>query len=154
MKDQLIKAWQINHEKNLLLIDELTDEALQKTVSTRGGRTIYLQLVHVHNLRAGWAEIAAKEFAKDCAQLNKEAAANKASLRKAFEQNGKAIEKLIDKSWEEGGKVKSFKNGLIPFISYLIAHDAHHRGHALLTLKQCGVKLPNSLKWGLCEWTK
>jgi uncharacterized damage-inducible protein DinB len=35
----------------------------------------------------------------------------------------------------------------------LIAHEGHHRGHAMLTLKQCGIKLPDVLKWGLWEWS-
>jgi len=28
---------------------------------------------------------------------------------------------------------------LKPFVGYLIAHDGHHGGHAILTLKLCGI---------------
>jgi len=38
-----------------------------------------------------------------------------------------------------------FYSGLIPFIGYLIGPDGHHGGHAILTLKQCGIKLTDSL---------
>ena len=154
MKEQLIDAWQTNNRMNLLFIDTIDDEGMQKTLSTRGGRTIYLQLVHVHNVRMGWIEVAAKDIFKKYKQLDKEAPYDKKLLRKSFEQSGRAVEELIDRIWNDGGKVRGFKKGLIPMISYLIAHEAHHRGHAMLTLKQSGIKLPDVLKWGLWEWDK
>jgi uncharacterized damage-inducible protein DinB len=101
-----------------------------------------------------WMAVAAKDLSKKYKSLNKEQPYDRKLLRKSFEDSGAAIEELIDRSWEEDGTMKGFKKGLIPFIAYLIAHDAHHRGHAMLTLKQCGLKLPDVLKWGLWEWYK
>jgi uncharacterized damage-inducible protein DinB len=154
MKEQLIDAWRINNKMNLLFIDNVNDEGMQKTLSTRAGRTVYRQLVHVHNVRLTWMEVAAKDIFKKYKQLDKEVAYDKNLLRKSFEESGIAIEELIERSWKEGGKVKGFKKGLIPMIGYFIAHEAHHRGHAMLTLKQSGVHLPDVLKWGLWEWNK
>jgi len=154
MKEQLIEAWRINNRMNILLIDNVDDSGLQKTLSTKGGRTIYLQLVHVHNVRLGWLEVSAKDIFDKYTKLDKEKAFDRKGLRKAFEESGKAIEELIDKSWENDGKVKGFKKGLIPMIAYFIAHEGHHRGHAMLTLKETGVKVPDTLKWGLWEWDK
>ncbi len=109
MKEQLIDAWQINNRMNLLFIDNVNDEGMQKTLSTRGGRTIYLQLVHVHNVRMGWMEVAAKDIFKKYKLFDEEAAYDKKLLHKSFEESGKAVEEFIDRSWSEGGKVKSFK---------------------------------------------
>ncbi len=154
MKEQLIEAWQINNRMNLLLIDNTTDEGMQKTLSARGGRTVYLQLVHVHNVRMTWLEVVAKDIFSKNKALDKGAKYDKKTLRKAIEDSAKAIEQFIDRSWDEDGKVKGFKKGLIPFISYLISHESHHRGNIMLTLKQTGEKLPDNLKWGLWEWSK
>jgi uncharacterized damage-inducible protein DinB len=154
MKEQLHEAWRTNNKIDLLFI-ELIDEAdMNKTLSTRGGRTVYEQLVHMHNVRMQWLDIAAKEVAKKYKPLSKNGPSNKELLFESFEESGKGIEELIDKSWEKDGKVSSFKKGLIPFISYLISHEGHHRGNILLTLKQSGVKIPDELKWGIWEWNK
>jgi uncharacterized damage-inducible protein DinB len=154
MKEQLIEAWRINNKMSLLFIDNVNEEGMQKTLSSRGGRTVYQQLVHVHNVRMNWLEVIDKDIFSKYSKIRKEASNNEELLRRSFEESGKAIEEFINKSWEKEGKVRGFKKGLIPFIGYLIAHDAHHRGHAMLTLKQSGVKLPDSLKWGLWEWAK
>lgn len=154
MKEQLLEAWRINNKMNLLLIDNTTDDGMQKTLSTRGGRTIYLQLVHVHNVRMTWLEVVAKDIFSKYKTLDKEAKYDKKALRKAIEDSAKGIEEFINISWNNDGKVKGFKTGLIPFISYLISHESHHRGSIMLTLKQTGEKLPDNLKWGLWEWGK
>jgi len=154
MKEQLIEAWRINNKMNLLFIDNVTDDDMQKTLSTRGGRTICQQLLHVHHVRLGWIEVAAKDIFSKYKPLDKEAPCDKKKLRKSFEESSKAVEELIERSWNEAGKVKGFKKGLIPLIGYLLTHEGHHRGHAILTLKQTGAKIPDNLKWGLWEWNK
>jgi uncharacterized damage-inducible protein DinB len=154
MKSQLIQSWQTANHVNLILIDHIDDEAMQKTLSVRGGRTVYQQLVHVHNVRLKWLEVTAPDIFNKYKTLDKEAAYDRQHLRKALQSSHKAIEELIDRSWENGGQVKGFQRGIIPLISYLIAHEAHHRGSILLTLKQTGVKLPDELKWGIWDWGK
>jgi uncharacterized damage-inducible protein DinB len=154
MKEQLLDAWRINNRMNLLLMDNITDAGMQKTLSIRGGRTVYLQLVHAHNIRMDWLEVCAKDIFRKYMALNKEAAFNRKALRKAFEDSATGIEELILQSWEDGGKVKSFKKGIIPMIAYFISHESHHRGSILLTLKQTGEKVPDTVKWGLWEWGK
>jgi uncharacterized damage-inducible protein DinB len=153
MKEQLLDAWRTSNRMNLLFIDNVSDEGMQKTLNSRG-RNIYQQLIHMHNVRLTWIEVASKKNFEKCTPVKKDAPYEKKMLRKSFEESGKAIEELIAVSWDEGGKVKGFKKGLIPFISYLVAHEAHHRGHAILTLKQSGINIPGALKWGLWEWDK
>jgi uncharacterized damage-inducible protein DinB len=154
MKEQLLETWQINNRMNLLLIDNITDAGMQKTLSARGGRTVYLQLVHVHNVRMQWLEICAKDIFIKFKVLDKEAAFDGKVLKKAIEDSGKGIEELLARGWDDGGKIKGFKKGLFPMLGYFISHESHHRGNILLTLKQSGEKIPYAVKWGLWEWGK
>jgi len=138
---------------NLLLRNRTPDAAMQKTLSTRGGRTVYQQLIHIHNVRMQWLEICAKDIFKKYKVLDKEAAFDRKGLRKAFDDSAKGIEELLSRSWDDGGKVKGFKKGVIPMLGYFISHESHHRGNILLTLKQSGEKIPDAVKWGLWEWS-
>ena len=153
MKDQLLDTWQINNRLNLLLMDNITDAGMQKTLSIRGGRTVYQQLVHVHNVRMQWLEICAKDIFSKYKVIDKEAVFNRKTICKSFEDSAKGIEELLSRSWDDG-KVKGFKNGVMPMLGYFISHESHHRGNILLTLKQCGEKIPDAVKWGLWEWGK
>src|SRR5436189_6291126 len=80
---QLIEAWGINNKMQLLLIDNINDEGMQCTLSSRGGRTVYQQLVHVNNVRIDWLEHTAKEIFKRYSLLDKQKPFNRKLLRKA-----------------------------------------------------------------------
>lgn len=153
MLDQLIESWQINHRVTLKLLNALSDDALHATLSTRGGRDVARQLAHVHEVRLTFAEITSKANREaKLPHFGKGETPNKKQLKTSLEKSAKAIETTIRESWANGGKVTGFKRGLMPMIGYLIAHESHHRGSILLTLKQTGVGIPEELKWGLWDW--
>ena len=65
MKEQLHEAWRTNNKIDLLFIELIDETDMNKTLSARGGRTVCEQLVHMHNVRMQWLDIAAKEVAKN-----------------------------------------------------------------------------------------
>ena len=155
MLEQLVESWQVNHRVTLRLLDALSDDALKATLSTRGGRDVARQLAHVYEVRAGYAEGTSKtNRSAKLPHFAKGESPGKKQLRAALAASAKAIEISIRESWANGGKVTGFKRGVIPMVGYLIAHESHHRGSIMLTLKQTGHKLNDDLKWGLWDWNK
>ena len=153
MLESLVESWQINHRVTLRLLNALSEDELRATLSKRGGRDVARQLAHVHEVRLTFAEITSKtnreaklgHFAKGETPMKKE-------LRSALNISAKAVETTIRESWANDGKTPGFKRGLLPLHGYLIAHESHHRGSILLTLKQTGHKLSDELRWGLWDW--
>jgi uncharacterized damage-inducible protein DinB len=154
MIEQLIETWEINNRVTLLLLANLDEKALQQTLSARGGRTAGQQLAHVYAVRRGWIEIADKKLLAELPPIEREDGHDKALLIEGFTKSAAALTAIIRQSGGNDGKVKGFKRGIIPLVGYMIAHEAHHRGSLLLTLKQSGFKLNDELRWGIWDWQK
>jgi len=52
------------------------------------------------------------------------------------------------------GRARRLKKGVIATLGYFIAHESHHRGSILLTLKQCGHGLDQQVKYAIWDWEK
>jgi uncharacterized damage-inducible protein DinB len=152
MKEQLLSAWKRNNQVNQALIRNTSEKGWQCTLSTRGGRTIFQQWVHINKVRLQWLEVCSKEIFSQTFSNQEPADSN--SLLDELDKSAKAYEQLFSESWDNNGKVKGFKTGLMNLFAYLITHEAHHRGNILLTLKQCGEKIPDAVKWNLWEWNR
>lgn len=153
MKEQLLETWEIHNRMNLLLQEAITETGMGKTLSSRGRRTVYQQFIHMHNTRLSWLEISAKDIFNKYKVLDKPLPLTK-KLQRAFRDSAAGIAALLSRGWDEQGKIKGFRKGAIPLLGYFISHESHHRGNILLTLKQCGEKIPEEIKWGLWEWEK
>ena len=149
--EQLVEAWGVNHRVTMRLLGELGDDALRATLSTRGGRDVARQLAHVHDVR-----MSRVTKADESAPITFEKGESppKEALMAALEQSARAVEAVIRRAWANGGQLGGFKRGVIPFVAYLVAHESHHRGNILLTLKQTGHRLGDELRWGIWEWNK
>jgi uncharacterized damage-inducible protein DinB len=152
MVESLVESWLINNRVDLLLIDTLSDEGLRATLSERGGRSVGQQLVHVLDVRRRKIEKADAALAKKLPKVTRADGHDRKKLHAGFERSADAVVTIIRRSAAQGGKVKGFKRGIVAYVSYLMAHDAHHRGHALLTVKQSKIKRPDELIYGLWAW--
>jgi len=153
LQAQLLRAWQIHEEKNRALIDCVKQAGLESSLSTRGGRTVGQQLVHVVAVRRSVLERMRKDLVASVPELAREQGHDRELLRDAFESSSRAIECLIEQAPADG-QVKMFKGGLATFVAYLVAHESHHRGGIVLTLKQAGQPLSKDDSWKLWGWSK
>lgn len=151
MQNQLLETWNLHNRINLYLLEAIPEAALNG-VSASKGRSVGEQLAHLHNVRLMWLKSAAPELLEGLTKFEKTQKIDKTLLAKALQDSGIAIEALLQKGLESGGKIKGFKPHATAFLGYLISHESHHRGQVALTLKQAGHKLDQKTAFGLWEW--
>ncbi len=152
--EQILDAWRINNRVNLQLIERISDEGMRCTLSKRGGRNVVRQFAHIHNNRVWHLERRAKRLAKGAHVFDTYDEPERDELARALEDSAQRIEELIRLASEGATGVRTFKRGLVPYIAYFIAHESHHRGNILLTLKVCGQRLDSKVGYSIWDWDR
>ena len=152
--DQILEAWKVNNRMNLMLLDSLDSKSLEaRPIAKREGRNAAQQFAHLHNVRRAWIELGAKDYLGKMKKIDKDSKITIAFLKKSFKESESAVAKFLKDALQGKAKMKGFKNP-VTFMSYLIAHDSHHRGQILLALKQSGMMVNQKVQYGIWEWYK
>lgn len=154
LADQLLEAWRTNNRINLFLVDRIKDEGLRCTLSTRGGRSVGRQLAHLHNQRVWHLEARARDLATGLYKFKTEEEPGRDELKAALTASSGRIETFIADVIAGVPKRRPFKKGIVATVAYLIAHDSHHRGSILLTLKTSGHKLDQRSAYAIWDWDR
>jgi uncharacterized damage-inducible protein DinB len=154
MLDQILEAWQVNNRVNLLLIERISDEGMRCTLSTRGGRNVVRQFAHLHNNRIWHLQKRAKRLAEGAHVFETHDEPDRTTLTEALQDSEQRIEQLIHGVMEGAPGVRAFKRGIVPYVAYFIAHESHHRGNILLTLKQSGHALDRKTQYAIWDWDR
>jgi len=141
----------ISNRINLYLLDAIAEEQLADVYAVAKGRSVGKQWAHLHDVRILWLNAAAPELLNGLVKLTDAEVLSKKALKNALIQSGKSIELLLQQA-AITGKVKGFKPHATAFLGYLVAHEAHHRGQILVTLKQNGHMVDKKTQFGIWEW--
>ena len=95
MLDDLLEAWRTNNRINLFLLEKISDEGMNSTLSTRGGRTVAGQFGHIHTNRVWHLEKRAKDLAEGLVKFPPKVQPTRANLCEAMRASGSAIEKFL-----------------------------------------------------------
>ena len=78
-------------------------------------------------------------------------------LTRALERSSEGMIQLIRLGVSRGGAIppaawQNFPTDLVHFLSYFVAHEAHHRGQLVMLARQLGHRLPSEVTAGLWQW--
>ena len=126
MEQQLLETWNIHNRIHEFLLDAIDPGSFSDSLAGKG-RTVFKLFAHIHNVRLMWLKSAAPDLLQGLEKLEGDSG-TKAQLTSALDASGTAVEALLRRSIEQGGKVKGFKPHVVAFLGYLISHESHHRG--------------------------
>ena len=142
-----LRAFAIHNRIHLYLLDNLSPEAWLLTPPGGKGRTLAAMAAHIHNVRLMWLKAAKVTPLPE--SLEKDASIGE--VRSALEASAAVLDEFL-KIALESGRVPNFKPDAWAFVSYLIAHEAHHRGQMTQLARQLGYPVSQKVNFGLWEW--
>ena len=154
----------VNDRINQILIEHLDPAAwTAKTTAKPSGkvRSIAAIFTHMHNVRCKWIRLTAPHL-KIPTQLNRAKCTPRQARTALAESAARCAEMLEEALGGDGGRVKKFRRDGwarpwpvgAEMLSYMLCHEAHHRGQVCMLAHQLGFPLRKEVAYGIWNWEK
>jgi uncharacterized damage-inducible protein DinB len=155
----LIDAWRTNNRVTVYLVENLPLELWSMNIPGSSRRTIRALAAHIHNARCMWIKMIAASHGVAVPRAVDPRTVKPSDLSRALERSSKGIIDVIRLGAARGGKIpaaawQNFPTDLFHFLTYFVAHEAHHRGQLCMLARQLGHRLPTEVTAGLWQWKK
>lgn len=157
----LLETYAVNEKVNQLILEHLDPRAWRAKPPGHKTRTIAAIFAHVHNIRCKWLRLTAPHL-KAPAKLNRARCTLLQARIGLAESAGLCSEMLSGALVPAEGRVRQFRRdgwarpwpaGAAMF-TYMVMHDAHHRGQVCMLAHQMGFPLPVNINYGIWSWEK
>ena len=158
--ERFIAAWRTNNRVTVYLIENLPTELWAKTVPGSPRRTIRMVAAHIHNARCMWIKmLGGGRHGVVVPKAVDGRAVRRSELVRALKRSSDGMIEMVRLGAARGGEVpaaawQNFPTDLPHFLSYFVAHEAHHRGQLVMLARQLGHRLPSEVTSGLWQWKK
>jgi uncharacterized damage-inducible protein DinB len=160
--DMLLDAWRTNNRVTVFLVEHLPLELWGSTVPGAPRRTVRMIAGHIHNARCMWIKTLGKENGIAVPRAVNRHKVGPKELIPALDQSSRGIIKLLMLGCDRGGTIPvssayTWRN--LPLdvghvLTYLVAHEGHHRGQIVMLARQLGYRLPVEITGGLWHFSK
>jgi len=158
-ESDLIAAWRTNNRVTVYLIEQLPLELWSMNVPGSPRRTVRMLAAHIHNARCSWIKMIGERHGVAIPSSVDGRTVRPSELKRALERSSRGMIELIRLGLSRDGAIppaawQNFPTDLVHFLSYFVAHEAHHRGQLVMLARQLGHRLPVEVTAGLWQWKK
>lgn len=158
-ESDLIAAWRTNNRVTVYLIEHLPPELWSMNVPGSPRRTVRMLAAHIHNARCSWIKMIGERHGVAIPSSVDGRTVRPSELKRALERSSRGMIELIRLGLSRDGAIppaawQNFPTDLVHFLSYFVAHEAHHRGQLVMLARQLGHRLPVEVTAGLWQWKK
>jgi uncharacterized damage-inducible protein DinB len=157
----LVESYAVSDRMNQIVLEHLNPAAWRAQLPGSRGRTIAAIFSHVHNVRRKWLRLSAPHLTLP-AGLDRGGFSQKQASVALAESAAGCCAMLAEALVEPNGRVKLFcRDGWAKpwpagaaMVTYMISHDAHHRGQVCMLAHQLGFPLPVKYGSGMWAWER
>lgn len=155
----LIAAWHTSHRVTVYLVERLPPELWTMPIPGNTRRAVGTIAAHIHNTRCSWTKMLGARHGIAVPERVDGRKVTQKALSRALVKSSVGIVSLIRFGAAQGGALpaaawQNFPTDLAHFVSYFVAHEAHHRGQLIMLARQLGHRLPDEVAGGLWQWKK
>jgi uncharacterized damage-inducible protein DinB len=135
LQDELLEAFDHCGSVTEHLVGTLSQDVWQQPPPSGRGRTIAAVVAHLHGVRKTFAKMGGAAVGPSLDRRR----VTPAEARRALHQINGSLLALFRESLARGeARVKGMPRRSINMMSYLIEHDAHHRGRMMMRARDLG----------------
>jgi uncharacterized damage-inducible protein DinB len=155
----LLDAWRTCNRVTVYLIENLPAELWSKNIPGSNRRTVRTIAAHLHNTRCAWIKMIAARHGVNVPRRVDVRSVKPSELVRALHRSSNGIREVIELGLARGGPIppaawQNFPPDVVHFVSYFVAHEAHHRGQLCMVARQLDHRLPADVLGGLWQWKK